>query len=53
MERMDWRTTINAVNDRVVVIPIPIANDMGLKKEDYLKLEYDEIEKKITLMKVR
>ncbi len=50
---MDWRKTINAVNDRVLVIPITIANDMELKKEDYLKLEYDDAQKKITLRKVR
>lgn len=50
---MDWRITINAVSDRVVVIPITIAEDMGLKKEDILKLKYDDVEKKITLMKVR
>ena len=50
---MDWRNTINAVSDRTIVIPIPIAEDMKLKKEDYLKLEYDDVQKKITLVKAR
>ncbi len=50
---MDWRKTINLVNDRKLIIPITIANDMNLKKEDYLKLEYDDVQKKITLVKAR
>lgn len=50
---MDWRKTINAVNDRMVIIPITIAEDMKLEKNDYLKLEYDDIQKKITLVKAR
>ena len=37
----------------MVVIPITVAEDMKLKKEDYLLLEYDDIQKKITLKKAR
>ena len=53
---MDWRETINKVTKtgtrRTVTIPVTMAIDMGITESDYVKLEYDEKQKTITVRKV-
>lgn len=54
---MSWRTTINKItktgNSRTVTIPVTMAGDMEIVEGDYVKLEYDEKQKTITIRKVR
>lgn len=56
MEKMDWKITINKVtrtgNSRTITIPVTMAIDMGITESDYVKLEYDEKQKTITVRKV-
>lgn len=53
---MDWKTSIKKIvktgNSRTVTIPPPMAGDMGIDTGSYVKLEYDEKQKKIVLAKV-
>ena len=53
---MDWKTTINKVtktgSSRTITIPVTMAIDMGITESDYVKLEYDEKQKTITVRKV-
>ena len=57
MEKMDWRETINKVTrtgtSRTVTIPVTMAGDMQITEGDYVKLQYDEKQKTITIRKVR
>lgn len=53
----DWRVTINKVTrtgtSRTVTIPVTMAGDMQITEGDYVKLQYDEKQKTITIRKVR
>ena len=57
MEKMDWRETINKVTktgtSRTITIPVTMAGDMQITEGDYVKLQYDEKQKTITIRKVR
>ena len=54
--KMDWKTSIKKIvktgNSRTVTIPPSMASDMGIDTGSYVKLEYDEKQKKIVLAKV-
>lgn len=56
MEKMDWRETINKVTktgtSRTITIPVTMAGDMQITEGDYVKLQYDEKQKTITIRKV-
>ena len=53
---MDWRETINKVTktgtSRTITIPVTMAGDMQITEGDYVKLQYDEKQKTITIRKV-
>ena len=56
VEKMDWIETINKVTktgtSRTITIPVTMAGDMQITEGDYVKLQYDEKQKTITIRKV-
>lgn len=55
MDLKNWRENIARVKgmnfSRYVIIPFVMANSMGIEAGDYVKLEYNEEEKSIKIMK--